>query len=103
LNEINRYIDMLRESVNLALETMDPKNPTCLNISDTLASKLSRTRRLEEAKQIQRKILETTLSLHPAPEIQSLSPALDLTSTLEKMSCFEEAYQVLEPGLLCQL
>lgn len=99
LNEHSNSIKMLQEAVQLALKTIDTKHPIFLNIQGCLASALSAVGRLSEAETIQRQILETNLLLHPAPEVHSLGPALNLACTLEKLSRFEEALEVLEPAL----
>lgn len=98
LNENDRAIKMLQESVPLALQTLGATQPIVLALQGRLANALSSVGRLGEAETLQRQILNTTSSLHPAPQPQSLVPALNLACTLEKLSRFKEACAALEPA-----
>lgn len=98
LNEYSRAIEMLQKAVRLAPQTLVATHPTFLAMQGRLADALLRVGRLAEAEELQRQILDTNSSLHPAPQPQSLVPALNLACTLEKLSRFKEARNVLEPA-----
>jgi tetratricopeptide (TPR) repeat protein len=99
LNKFDDGIKMQEKAVRLASQTLEASHPTLLSLRGNLANNLSSMGRFAEAATIQQQLLDTTLSLYPSPQTQSLAPALSLSGTLEKLSRFKEASRVLEEAV----